>query len=279
MTDTSAASLESPGKSCPLIVHTTDLSGDDTLAFAHAVALASRRGAKLLSIHACTGPAPSERMPRAEPLLQRWRAGDEYPTVEHEHMVHQCCDDTTDTLMDALRRVQPDLVVTATHGRTGLSRIFAESIAEAVARNVPVPTLIVPLEGDGFVDRASGAVRLGRVLVPIGEQHDAERAVRAACELLTLAGVEDAELVLLHVDDGRPVPRVSVPHDVRTSARSAKGPLHEAIVDVARDARACAIVMATHGHDSMRDVLFGSNTERVLRATPCPILSVPFTAN
>ncbi|MBK9000600.1 MAG: universal stress protein [Myxococcales bacterium] len=257
----------------PVIVHTTDLSGDDSAAFAHAVALAARRGAKLCSVHACTGPAPERGFPDATRLLESWRS--EREPVAHEAMLHQCCDDVTDTLLDALRRVEPELVVTATHGRTGVARIFSESVAESVARNVKVPTLIVPLAGDGFVDPATGAVRLGRVLVPVGNAGDAERGLRAAVWLLELAAVGDAEVVLLHVDDGTPMPAVTLPEGVTTRVRLAKGALEDAIVEAAKSERACVIVMATHGHDSMSDVLFGSHTERVLGAAGCPILSVP----
>lgn len=256
-----------------VIAHTTDLSGDDAAAFAHAVALATRRGAKLFSVHACTGPAPERDFPDAGRLLRSWQPDRE--PIAHEAMLHQCCDDVTDTLLDALRRVSPELVVTATHGRSGVARILSESVAQSVARNVNVPTLIVPLGGDGFVDPASGAIRLGRVLVPVGNADDAERGLRAAIWLLELAAVRDAEIVLLHVDDGTPMPAVTVPEGVATRLRLAQGALEDAIADAAKSERACVIVMATHGHDSMTDVLFGSHTERVLATAGCPILSVP----
>lgn len=256
-----------------VIVHTTDLSGDDQAAFAHAVALASARGAKLCSVHACAGPAPERPFPDATRLLESWRS--EREPIVHEAMMHQCCEDVTDTLLDALRRVEPELVVTATHGRSGLARVFAESVAESVARNVKVPTLIVPLSGDGFVDGATGAVRLGRVLVPVGSAQEAQRGVRAAAWLLELAGVSDAEIVLLHVDDGTPMPAVELPPGVKARARFAKGSLEQAVAEAAQSERACAVVMVTHGHDSVSDVLFGSHTERVLASAGCPVLSVP----
>lgn len=257
-----------------LIVHTTDLSGDDTLAFAHAVALAARHGSRLLSVHATTGPVEAA-MPRAAELVARWSDPESAKPVEHEHMIHQCCDDVADTLLDALRRVKPDLVVSATHVRTGLSRVVHGSISESLARNVGVPSLLVPLHGDGFVDRGSGAVRLGRVLIPLGDREEAEAGARAAGWLLRCAAVEDAEVTLLHVADGRTAPEVTLPDGVRIVEREAAGALEPAIVEAAERSRACAIVMATRGHDSLTDVLFGSRTERVLHEAPCPILSVP----
>jgi nucleotide-binding universal stress UspA family protein len=32
------------------------------------------------------------------------------------------------------------------------------------------------------------------------------------------------------------------------------------------------IVMATRGHDSLGDHILGSNTERVVRHAPCPVM-------
>lgn len=258
-----------------VIVHATDLSGDDRIAFLHALALSSSSGAKLMSVHACAGPAPLREFPDARGVLAGWRS--ERREIQHETMLHECCEDVTDTLLDALRRVGPELVVTGTHGRSGMARLFAESVAESVARNVRVPTLIVPLSSDGFVDPATGAVRLGRVLVPVGDPSAAARGVAAAAWLLELAGVDDAEIVLLHVNDGTPMPPIDAPRAFATRVRAAPEPFERAVADAAREERACAIVMATHGHDSALDVLFGSHTERVIAQAGCPLLSVPLS--
>ncbi len=44
------------------------------------------------------------------------------------------------------------------------------------------------------------------------------------------------------------------------------------IVDTADDEACDLIVMSTHGHTGVRRVIFGSVTERVLHAAPCPVL-------
>jgi len=41
---------------------------------------------------------------------------------------------------------QADLIVIGTHGRSGLSRLLLGSVAEAVARDAPVPVLLVRAE-------------------------------------------------------------------------------------------------------------------------------------
>lgn len=44
-----------------------------------------------------------------------------------------------------------DVIVIATHGRTGLSHVFLGSVAEGVVRHAPCPVLIVRKEGHQFV--------------------------------------------------------------------------------------------------------------------------------
>jgi len=147
----------------PVIAHTTDLSGDDNAAFIHACALAAASGARLVTIHANASQAEVGRLPDAKVLAARWSR-----PIEHERICHECCDDVSDTLVDAMLKVDPQLIVAGTHARHGLAAVFTGSVAEAVARNVTVPTLIVPNHGRGFVDTSTGKIDLRRVLVPAG---------------------------------------------------------------------------------------------------------------
>jgi nucleotide-binding universal stress UspA family protein len=50
------------------------------------------------------------------------------------------------------------------------------------------------------------------------------------------------------------------------------GSVWDRIVQVARAERADLIVMSTRGHDTLADRVVGSNTERVVRHAPCPVL-------
>lgn len=56
---------------------------------------------------------------------------------------------------------------------------------------------------------------------------------------------------------------------VRTSNATAA-----AIVDFAREAGVDLIVMGTHGRGAMAHLLMGSVAERVVRTSPCPVLTV-----
>ena len=254
-----------------LIAHTTDLSGTDEIAFEHAVALAERSGSRLVSIHACTAFDAERKLPPASNLLARWGRPH---GLDHERIQHQCCDDTADTLLDALLRLKPDLVVSATHARTGLDRMLRGSVAEGVARNVGAPTLLLPLDGRRIVDSKTGAVELERVLIPAGTTEEAQQAVNAAHRLAELAGVDKLEIALLHVDDGRLLPHPLLPAGYRLTRCPARGALDAAILEAAQRLEVSALVMATAGHDSLGDVLLGSHTERVLHQCRRPVLWV-----
>jgi nucleotide-binding universal stress UspA family protein len=53
-----------------------------------------------------------------------------------------------EAIMQAARRVDCDVVVLASHGRTGLSRALLGSVAEEVARRCPRPVMIIPTRKD-----------------------------------------------------------------------------------------------------------------------------------
>ncbi len=249
-----------------VIAHTTDLSGADGAAFVHAAALAAASGTRLVTVHGNAPADTAERLPDAAVLGSRWGR-----PIAHERRCHECCDDVTDTLLDALRRVMPSLVVTGTHARRGLSAMVHGSVSESLARNLDVPTLVVPNRGPGFVDETSGAIDLRRVLIPAGDVGTAARGVAAARALLALAGVRHAELLVLVVGDHQ----LALPLDADVRVIHARGTLESAIVASAREHEACVIVMPTLGHDGLGDVLFGSHTEHVIRTAGCPVLTVP----
>jgi universal stress protein A len=49
------------------------------------------------------------------------------------------------------RKQDIDLIVLATHGRTGLSHVLMGSVAESIVRTAPCPVLTVRPEGHQFV--------------------------------------------------------------------------------------------------------------------------------
>jgi nucleotide-binding universal stress UspA family protein len=193
------------------------------------------------------------------------------------HTLHECPghDEIADELIAACESLKPELLVMATHGRTGLARVFAGSIAEAVARNVATPSLLLPLEARGIVDPQSGALALRHVLIAGGSQRDAQLGVDAAAWFARAAGVSEAKLSLLHVDDGSPTPSVAAPAGLSLDVYVRRGALESAVTSVEHERHPNLVVMVTHGHDQLRDVLMSSHTERVLHEAKLPLLWVP----
>ena len=235
-----------------VIAHTTDLSGDDGAAFVHACALAAAGGGRVVTIHGNPGAVDASRLPDAATLATRWGR-----PIDQARVCHACCDDVAETILDAVRDVAPTLIVTGTHARHGLAALFAGSVAEAVARNVAIPTLIVPNRGRGFADPERGALDLRTILVPAGSEAEAAAGLAAARAFAELAATPDAQIVPFHVDGGT---------------------IADRIVAAAAEREAHLIVMVTRGHDGIGDVLRGSLTERVIRDAGCPVLSVPIAS-
>ena len=248
-----------------LIAHATDLTGDDTSAFVHASALAATSASRLVTVHGNAPENAAATLPDAAELATRWGRA-----IDYERRCHECCDDVADTVIDALRELRPELVVLGTHGRHGLAALVRGSVSEIITRNLAVPALVVPNLGRGFVDPATGAIDLRRIVIPAGTAADALRGLNAARRLLALGGRTDAVLELVHV--GAPDPALE---QLGVMVTRVEGRLEDAILDVARTRDACLIVMPTSGHDGFGDVLLGSHTERVIRDAACPVLSVP----
>ncbi len=267
------------------IAHTASLVEDDVPAFRHAVAIALRSQSRLVSVHAGDGEAARDRMPRAADALSAWGlvaegAGDAELAelgMHHERVTEPGGAEPVEALVAFLRRTAPDLLVATTAARKGLARIFAGSMAEAIARGARTTALVFPIGCRGFVAADTGRIALGRVVVPVG---DAEAAIAATDRLLWLVdvlggGVLDVELV--HAGEVQELDGLRLPHreNVRWHEQAPTGSVEDAIIAAAESTSADLIVMATRGHDSLGDAITGSHTERVLRRAPCPLLAVP----
>lgn len=61
--------------------------------------------------------------------------------LEHQSLLY--VGDIIICILDAQKKYQPDLVVIATHGRTGIARVFLGSVAEAIVRKATCPVLTI----------------------------------------------------------------------------------------------------------------------------------------
>lgn len=99
------------------------------------------------------------------------------------------------SLCDAARGAESALIVMATHGYTGLSRLWLGSVADEVVREATTPVLLVRADVEGR-PAVPGASPFATVLLPLDGSQQAEQAIPHA---LTLAELCDARLLLLRV--------------------------------------------------------------------------------
>jgi nucleotide-binding universal stress UspA family protein len=190
-----------------------------------------------------------------------------------------------------------DLIVMGTHGRAGMKRWFAGSVAEHVLRTAPCPVLVVPPH-DAV---PASTVSFKHIVAAIDFSDSSLAALQWA---LSLAEEADAHLWLLHTIEVPPELRVSTVisgdeiDELNASARAtalsrlrtliperaagfcsietatATGEAAHAIVKFASEQEADLIVMGAQGHGTLDRFVFGSKTRDVIGSATCPVLTV-----
>ena len=270
----------------------SDLSPEAGHALEHASLLADKFGASLTLYHSVPVPdhayahwafshnaevwSEVEREARLALAESAARLGHQaVATVERTTSV-------TRALLAFILNTRPDLVVMATHGRGGVEHLLLGSVTEKVFRNCHRPVLCVrrTVHESGLPYR--------RILVPT----DLSPASRLAFpRAAALARAFDAEILAVHVRHTSAATLAGMPgaalipteaslwefcrrdfEGLPVTAQVHSGSVWDRIVQTARVERADLIVMGTRGHDSLIDRMIGSNTERVVRHAPCPVL-------
>jgi nucleotide-binding universal stress UspA family protein len=133
------------------ILHPTDFSENSRPAFETACALARNYDATLLVVHVMIPSAsPVLDVPLPDPLRPiegqgipaqfAWpRPSD--PRVRVSHRLAE--GEPADEILRLVEAVPCDLVVMGTHGKTGLARLLAGSVAEEVLRQARCPVMVV----------------------------------------------------------------------------------------------------------------------------------------
>ena len=280
------------------ILFPTDLSAASEAAFEHARVLAERFSARLAIFHAVEIPWTVHAREEGdhEALLARWAdkarraiderfacaAGPREVVVRSDVSAPALLVDAA--LIEFIGQRQPDLVVMATHGRTGLARAFIGSVTEQVVHHGRRPVLCV---------RPGAASRLPyrRILVTTDLSPASRGAFPWAASLGTAFG---AGLTAVHAPapptvaalsgwvEPPPAPTVEAVRQLLGPEIGGEaevvvtppGPAWSAIVRSAEERQADLIVISSRGHDSLGDHILGSTTDRVLRHAPCAVLVI-----
>jgi nucleotide-binding universal stress UspA family protein len=286
------------------ILVATDLSASADDAVRSADGLAKAVGAKLAVVHVMPkldtadpifpqfGAEIAQRLPD---LRQRivWelerrleglagRAPDDYALVLEDGHAHV-------GILDAADRVRADLIVIASRGLTGVSRLLAGSVADKVIRHAHSSVLVV-----------RPSPKSGLVLAATDFSSPSLDAVREASEW---AKLWRGRLAVLHAVETPlptaplPFPYPSIPatlskaelgamhHRAREALRVAvrdggfeaethvvEGPPAASIVSAAEELEAQLVVVATEGRTGLSRVALGSVAERVAAAASCSVL-------
>lgn len=192
-----------------------------------------------------------------------------------------------------------DLIVMSSHGRTGASRFWLGSVADAVIRSAAMPVLLA--RGRVGAGPSSEEPLFSRVLVPLDGSPVAEEAIPDAIALAALCAghvhllrVEEAAedlrasvwVLAQHEPDDLPDRLRRADHYLQTvlarfdlqwapATRSAEARaghhVGETIAAVATEHDIDLIAMTTHGRGASR-ILLGSVADKIIRGTGCSLL-------
>lgn len=183
------------------------------------------------------------------------------------------------------------MVLTTTHGLSGFERWRIGSVADKVIRGAPCPTLVVGPSTRG------APTAFTRILVPLDGSKLAEEALPVA---KILAEKLNASVLLVRAVTPRTVPdeiagtvgadviesyellaseyleeaRLELEPSQAVDTAAVTGPAAEVILARAVDEPCDLIVMTSHGRHGLVRFALGSVTQRVLEASPAPVLIV-----
>jgi nucleotide-binding universal stress UspA family protein len=262
----------------------TDGSDVAGVASTQAVSLAERFGASVHALSVREDGADDGAEAAVDAVAERAAdAGVDATTavVDAAETVHR-------TVLDYAADHDADCIVMGTHGRTGLDRYLLGSVAERTLRESPVPVLTV--HEDTVVDRD-----LDAILVPTDGSDCSETAAAHAADLAAATG---AALHIVHVVDLGVLPvdgSGALLDELQQAGRRAlesvidradevdvssvqasvlSGTPYRAIVDYADSEGVDLVVMGTHGRTGFDRYLLGSVTERVVRLSDQPVLTL-----
>lgn len=202
-------------------------------------------------------------------------------------------------IIETARKLDVDLVVLGTHGRTGLEHVLLGSTAERVIKGAHCPVLAVrqseTTDHKTSEERAS-RISVEHVLVPIdfsdcsldALEYAAQIAHQLKAHMTVLHVLEPVayglDFTLTHPTDPDHRERLKTRLTELTAAlmgtgieveHTLRGGLPaEGILNSERARRTDLIVMGTHGRHGFSHLAYGSVAEAVLRRARCPVLTV-----
>lgn len=266
------------------VFHPSDFSEASDTAFAHALVIALMAKATLTILHVSDrGNGSWTDFPGVRDTLECWgllprnsERADVSKLGINVHKVQMTHDDPVTSITNYLDTHGTDLIVLATDQQKWGSPWFNRSVATGVARTSREMTLFIPKGTKGFVSLEDGAISLKNILIPVARVPSAQPAIHAVARLISGLHCDSGLCTVLHVgeEDG---PQLAYPQVAgwRWNRMTKSGDVIEVVNQVAREIDADLIVMTTDGRNGWVDAVCGSHSERVLRESRCPLLTIP----
>lgn len=193
--------------------------------------------------------------------------------------------EAAEVILATAREKQADLIVMSTHGYSGINRWVMGSVTERVIAHAPCPVLVIradkpitrmliPLDGSELAERAmlpgleiaaafGAEVEFFRAIqpVPMENIHELEKAERGLGMQLQDSWLEAAGEYLKRQVELAQRRGLTAKAVVRTGSAAST------LLDYAEAMEIDAVAMATHGRSGLQKWLYGSVTEKVLRAS------------
>lgn len=263
----------------------TDFSEEAQVAFAHALklALAFKADLDIFHVEPQNDQSDWRWAPRVLETLIRWGVLPAHATsadldklgirARRTMAVGQAPDQA---ILNELAESHADLVVMASHGRSGLDRWVQPSVTSPLAQRGSVPVLLLPPQVRGFADLQTGQGGLERILLPIDHRpHPAPGFDAARLFAQTLPG-PNVELMTLHVGETHPeTDLLRIEPEWQLAQLTVQGPVIDGITETVFRWSPDLIVTVTEGRRNFLDSLRGSTVERLFARVRTPMLVVP----
>ncbi len=204
------------------------------------------------------------------------------------------CDDPGDCITREAAKYGVDLIVMRSRRRPHRAALLG-SVAESICRTAPCPVMVMHSDERDWINGTGREIGLKRVLVAYDFSDYSELALRLG---LLVAQEYQAELHLLHVlppftlneaeISWYPLGKEGVYHKAARRLQKAvpdeahlwctiknvisEGQPYREILNYAQRNEIDLVCIGAHGAGFGIQTLFGSNVDRVLRQSPCPVL-------
>lgn len=266
----------------------TDFSEFSTNAFPHAQALAESINGQITIFNAYKTGSPAAATIDDDPNSERNRKMYDIASRQiNPKYIEACVSQLAEPVEAIVEKSKDfDLIVMASHGRTGFSRLMLGSVTEKVIRYSEIPVLVV--------ENAEPLIPMKRILLTTDFSDNAYKAYRFAHEFAASTGAEIDLYYILSYDITEPATQIEafkrtkekqlnkdinelfsgISDRVHGKVVLTKKSIHEKLTAILNEEDYNIAIMATLGRTGLEYLRLGSTTANVVRHVETPVLVV-----